>query len=105
LANYSESRQSEPAEGSTSQHGGDSESLLFLRVQAAADFFASNKTLMQSPPLVDVDIILDPYLGNVFPSSLVLTAAYIVALAVGSWIASGIIWKRLFSSHTKPHQD
>lgn len=35
-----------------------SESLLFLRIQAAASFYSSNRTLMQSPPLVDVDISL-----------------------------------------------
>ena len=44
--------------------------MLFLRVRAAADFFTTNKELMSSPPPVDVDLILDPYVSNVFPRSL-----------------------------------
>ncbi|TKA74872.1 hypothetical protein B0A55_05040 [Friedmanniomyces simplex] len=85
--------------------GSSEESLLFLRVQAAADFFTTNKTLMSSPPAVDVDIILDPYLANAFPRSLLPTAIYIVALAIGAWILSGVIWKRLFTATAKPHND
>lgn len=81
------------------------ESLLFLRVQAAADFFSSNRTLMHHPPDVDIDLILDPYLGNIFPKSLVPTALYTVGLAVGGWWISGIFWKRLFSDEAKPHTD
>ncbi|KAK0919839.1 hypothetical protein LTR91_010671 [Friedmanniomyces endolithicus] len=81
------------------------ESLLFLHVQAAADFFSTNRTLMNSPPAVDVELILDPYLASAFPRSLLPTAVYIVALAVGSWVLSGMIWKRLFSSTNKPHND
>ncbi|KAI6909777.1 hypothetical protein KC318_g16819 [Hortaea werneckii] len=71
-------------------------SVLFLRVQAAADFFSTNKTLMLHPPPVDVDIILDPYRVNIFPQSLTLTAGYIVLLAGGAWWLSAAIWKELF---------
>ncbi|KAK6424110.1 hypothetical protein LTR95_016445 [Oleoguttula sp. CCFEE 5521] len=74
------------------------ESLLFLRVQAAADFFTTNKTRMLDPPLADIDLILDPYLWNVFPQSLGPTAAYIVVLAIGGWFASGRVWRHLVSS-------
>lgn len=84
------------------------ESILFLRVWSAAAFFTTNKTLMQSPPPVDVDIILDPYLANVFPKSLLPTAAYIICLAVSSWYASGIIWKVLSptaAAGEKVHKD
>lgn len=79
-------------------------SLLFLRVQSAADFFTANKTLMQNPPDVTVDIVLDLYLANIFPQSLVPTAIYIVILAIGSWLLSGVVWKRLFSD-PKQHAD
>jgi len=41
---------------------------------------------MENVPPVYVDIILDPYLMNVFPKSLMPTAIYIVVLAVGAWI-------------------
>ena len=68
---------------------------MLLRVQSAADFYTSNRTLMLDPPLVDVDIILDQYLANIFPSSLVPTAVYIIVLAIGSWFLSGFVWSRL----------
>jgi hypothetical protein len=71
------------------------ESVLFLRVRAAADFFTTDKKLMLSPPPVDVDLILDPYVSNVFPRSLGPTAAYIVALAFVAWIVSAAVWKSL----------
>jgi hypothetical protein len=82
------------------------ESVLFLRVRAAADFFTTNKELMSSPPSVDVDLILDPYLLNVFPRSLSPTAAYIVALACVAWFVSGAIWMFLRSdTANKAHKD
>lgn len=98
----SESRSSQPPSDSPSE---GQESLLFLHVQAAADFFTTNKTLMSQPPAVDVDLILDPYLGNIFPKSLVPTAVYIATLALGAWYLSGIIWRRLATSPLKKHTD
>jgi hypothetical protein len=80
------------------------ESLLFLRVQAAADFFSTDKTLMQQPPPVDIDIILDPYVGSIFPQSLGPTAVYLLILAAGSWVLSGKIWQYLYPQ-TKQHTD
>jgi hypothetical protein len=68
-----------------------------LRIRAAADFFTTDKTRMQFPPPVDVDIILDPYHANLFPGSLLPTAGYIICLAIGSWVISGTIWSRLQS--------
>jgi hypothetical protein len=58
---------------------------LFLQVFAAADYYTTNKTIMNNVPPVFVDIILDPFIFNVFPRSLVPTAAYIVLLAIGGW--------------------
>jgi hypothetical protein len=69
--------------------------LLFLRLVAAADFFTTNKTSMRHPPPVDVDIILDPYLANIFPRSLLPTAGYIIILAICSWYISGAVWTLL----------
>lgn len=68
------------------------DSVLFLRVRAAADYYSADKTLMQSVPPVVVDLILDPFLWNVFPRSLVPTAGWIavvavVALVVARWVA------------------
>ena len=62
------------------------QSLLLLRILAKADYYTMNQTLMENVPPVYVDIILDPYLMNVFPKSLMPTAIYIVVLAVGAWI-------------------
>ncbi|KAF4637530.1 hypothetical protein G7Y89_g561 [Cudoniella acicularis] len=105
LAQYSESRQpnsiedeDEKPEGSnrakTSQHTSDDlTSTLFLQVFAAADYYTTNKTVMHNVPPVFVDIILDPYIFNVFPRSLIPTAAYIILLALGSWYISKFISK------------
>ena len=82
-----------------------SSSDLFLRIRSAADFFTTNHTLMQTPPPVAVDIILDPYIGNVFPRSLIPTAAYIVILAIGSWFVSGILWTALKSTTLTGEKD
>lgn len=62
LASYSESiPDSRPiaADGRLDSPGDTSASLLFLRIQAAADFYSTNKTLMRSPPDVKVDISRD----------------------------------------------
>jgi ABC-type methionine transport system permease subunit len=67
------------------------QSVLFLRIQAAADYYTTNKALMEDVPPVLVDIILDPFILNVFPESLVPTAAYILIIAIASFfIARGI---------------
>ncbi|KAJ6011494.1 hypothetical protein N7451_002906 [Penicillium sp. IBT 35674x] len=58
------------------------DSVLFLRVQAAADYFSHNESLMKTVPPVSVDLILDPFLWNVFPRSLVPTAIWMVVVAV-----------------------
>lgn len=62
-------------------------------MQSAADFFTTNATLMQNPPQVDVDIILDPYVANIFPQSLLPTAAYILVLAVIAFFVSDKLWR------------
>jgi hypothetical protein len=49
--------------------------------------------MMQNVPPVLVDIILDPYVLNVFPSSLIPTAGYVTMIAVSSWFLSAYIWR------------
>ncbi|KAJ5141180.1 hypothetical protein N7476_009075 [Penicillium atrosanguineum] len=68
------------------------DSVLFLRVRAAADYFSPDEALMRDVPPVAVDLILDPFLWNVFPRSLVPTAGWIgvvavVAIVVARWVA------------------
>lgn len=106
LAAFAEQRSpsSSAAESAQDQTTGG---ILFLKVDATADYFTTNKTLMIHPNPVDVDIILDPYLGNIFPASLVSTAVYLVVLAVLALYLSGQIWRYLLQPETplKPHKD
>jgi hypothetical protein len=72
-----------------------SDSVLFLRVHAAADYFSTEQSLMQNVPPVAVDLILDPFLFNVFPRSLIPTAGWIMVVAVlavvlGRWIVTEV---------------
>jgi len=112
LSTFSESRlQDQEAlggevDGNTSPSRSKS-TALFLKISAAADFFSSNKTLMREPPPVLVDLILDPYLLNLLPQSLVPTVAYIVAIAVLSWFLSSHIftWLGELYRHDKTHAE
>ncbi|KAL4979409.1 hypothetical protein BDW66DRAFT_102391 [Aspergillus desertorum] len=68
------------------------DSVLLLRISAAADYFSLDQELMENVPPVLADIILDPFLRNVFPKSLVPTAVWTgviscVAVVVARWIA------------------
>ncbi|KAK6825456.1 hypothetical protein PG987_012950 [Apiospora arundinis] len=60
-------------------------SVLFLQILAAADYYTTNKTLMNEVPPVYVDIILDPYVFNLLPRSLLPTIGYVIAVAILSW--------------------
>ncbi|KAL3461091.1 hypothetical protein BJX64DRAFT_171358 [Aspergillus heterothallicus] len=76
----------------TSQDAATSNSVLFLRIVAAADYFSLNKDLMENVPPVLADIILDPFLGNVFPRSLIPTACWVgfvavMAIFIARWVA------------------
>ncbi|CAK7266115.1 hypothetical protein SEPCBS57363_001932 [Sporothrix epigloea] len=65
-----------------------------LRIIAAADFFAADRSAMKpgSVPPVVVDVILDPYVLNVLPRSLVPVVAAILAVAAASaWLARRVI--------------
>ncbi|KAK7535518.1 hypothetical protein IWX49DRAFT_510152 [Phyllosticta citricarpa] len=111
LAEYSENLSETKAVVAEDAAAGDSEtgpaSVLFLHIQAAADFFTLNKTLMNDPPDVKAEIILDPYILNVLPRSLVPTGIHIVASAVGSWFVASLIirWITSIESPTKPHKE
>ncbi|KAI0124836.1 hypothetical protein BJ170DRAFT_478038 [Xylariales sp. AK1849] len=96
LANYSWSRQS----GEKADEGEDlgsvyppttnsrkerEASVLLLQILTAADYYTTNKTLMDEVPPVFVDIILDPFIFNVLPRSLLPTVGYIIVVAILSW--------------------
>lgn len=63
-------------------------SVLLLHVQAAADYFSHDATLMKDPQPVLVDLILDPYLYNVLPASLLPTGGYIILVAIVTWFVA-----------------
>lgn len=61
-------------------------SVLFLRIDAAADYFTTNRELMRRPEPVLADVILDPFVLNVLPRTLVPTVGYVVLVAALSWV-------------------
>lgn len=98
LANYAYARMPEPdlenpeskspGGPGSSQQAERTASVLLLHVQAAADYYADNTALMENPPPVLVDLILDPYILNVLPRSLLPTAGYIVVVAIVAWFVA-----------------
>lgn len=122
LAEYSEQQQQldhkepkhrELVQSTTSQY------ILLLRIQAAASYYSTNRTLMEHPEPVDVDIsmssspylapyrqltrpVLDPFLLNILPQSLAPFAAYFTVVAIGAWFLSGYIYRWIASVATKP---
>jgi hypothetical protein len=99
LADYSDKRQALEIDSPVYAKGDVplSESVLLLRVQAAASYYSLNRTLMEHPLPVDVDIILDPFILNILPRSLGPTAVYISFVAIGAWFLSGSIYRWLAS--------
>jgi hypothetical protein len=57
---------------------------------------------MEHVPSVFVDLILDPYLMNVLPQSLVPTGVYLIIVAISSWFLANYIAKWL---HTVARTD
>jgi hypothetical protein len=97
LAEYAYSRQpasdaeEQPASSRRPATGETESSVLFLRIVAKADYFSTNATLMSDVPPVDADIILDPFVANVLPRSLVPTVGYIVVVAVVSFFVAKVV--------------
>ncbi|KAM7209477.1 hypothetical protein V8F20_000215 [Naviculisporaceae sp. PSN 640] len=91
LNEYSLTRQSQslPSSPQTSHEKERFSSLLLLKISSRADYFTTNSTLMTSPPPVDVDIILDPFLLNILPRSLVPTVIYIILVGIVAYLISG----------------
>ncbi|KAK3320905.1 hypothetical protein B0T19DRAFT_430900 [Cercophora scortea] len=88
LASYSTSRQPFSPQGKETDHHPKESSILLLQILAAADYFTSNTSLMHTVPPVDVDIILDPFVFNVLPRSLVPTVGYILFVALVAYLLS-----------------
>lgn len=72
--------------GETSGGGEHLSSVLLLRIDAAADYFTTERELMLRPEPVLADVILDPFLLNVLPRTLLPTVGYVVFVAAASWV-------------------
>lgn len=79
-------------------------SVLLLRVIVAADYFTDNADLMANPPPVLVDLILDPFLLNVLPRSLLPTVGYIAVVVVVTWLVARHIASSFRSLATSPQE-
>lgn len=87
-------RQYEDGHSGTGDH--HLSSVLFLRIDAAADYFTTDCELMRRPEPVLADVILDPFVFNVLPRTLVPTVGYVVLVAAASWVlASRVIMPRV----------
>jgi hypothetical protein len=60
-------------------------SLLLLRILATAEYFTDDQNLMQNALPVSVDIIMDSYVLNIVPRSLLPTIGYICVVSVLFW--------------------
>ncbi|PHH51520.1 hypothetical protein CFIMG_008702RA00001 [Ceratocystis fimbriata CBS 114723] len=71
---------SSPASPSTDER---SASVMFLRISAAADYVTSSaiSSANRDPVLVLADVILDPFVYNIVPRSLLPTIAYLAIVA------------------------
>lgn len=105
LANYAYSQQPVPGGNPDSQPQRQSSqgqkertaSLLLLQIRASADYFTDNAALMKDPPPVLVDLILDPFIYNIVPRSLIPTAGFIVAVSLVAIFAARYIASKLQS--------
>jgi hypothetical protein len=109
LQTYSASREAEAlaakdsSSSSSSSEQEDESSVLLLRILAAADYFTTDAALMNDVPPVDVDIILDAFLFNVVPRSLVHKVVWLAAVAVvGFFVARNLVlWFQFQSAKGK----
>lgn len=70
--------------------GPSNTSRMLLRVQSAADYFTHDAALMASVPPVRADIVLDPYVGNILPNSLLFLIVFATSLALA--VSAVVIW-------------
>ncbi|KPM35241.1 hypothetical protein AK830_g11341 [Neonectria ditissima] len=104
LAEYSSARQRSSEGGEEQQlhdhqsdQGERQSSVLLLQIRASADYFTDDVALMKNPPPVLADLILDPYLYNVVPRSLVPTVAYLTIVGFIAWLVARPIASKLQS--------
>lgn len=97
LADYTYSRQSSTDSQEDREEGERSASVLLLQIKASADYFTDDAALMRDPPPVLVDLILDPYLYNLIPRSLVPTIGFLVLVGLVAWFVARSVASKLQS--------
>ena len=97
LADYAYSRQSSIDSHADREEGERSASVLLLQIKASADYFTDDAALMRDPPPVLVDLILDPYLYNLIPRSLVPTIGFLVVVGLVAWFVARSVASKLQS--------
>ena len=110
LANYAYAHMPEPNFQAEAEDGSEKKptqqertaSVLLLHIQAAADYYSHDQSLMKDPPPVLVDLILDPYVYNVLPRSLIPTVGYIIAVAAVTWFVARWITASLHNVALEP---
>ncbi|KAJ4199639.1 hypothetical protein NW767_008061 [Fusarium falciforme] len=95
LADYAYSRQSSTDSQEDREEGERSASVLLLQIKASADYFTDDAALMRDPPPVLVDLILDPYLYNLIPRSLVPTIGFLVLVGLVAWFVARSVASKL----------
>ncbi|KAL7273275.1 hypothetical protein RUND412_003882 [Rhizina undulata] len=70
-------------------------SFLYLHVRAKTSYYSYKKKRMDNPEPVEVEIILDPYLFNVAPESLIPVGGVILVTALLALPGSAFIYKLL----------
>lgn len=78
----------QPGRKATERRGEHEASVLLLEILAAADYFTDDANLMEKVEPVHVDIILDPYVFNVLPRSLIPTVLYVLVVAIVFWLVA-----------------
>ncbi|GAO47934.1 hypothetical protein SAICODRAFT_9643 [Saitoella complicata NRRL Y-17804] len=69
-----------------------------LRIQAIPSYRSYLPTYSLSPPPLDFDIILDPFLWGMIPRSLLGTLGWVVAVVgVSVWVSVRVVWRLLKS--------
>ncbi|RPA99547.1 hypothetical protein L873DRAFT_1683104 [Choiromyces venosus 120613-1] len=73
----------------------DPRSALYLDIQAKADYYTHKKHRMETPDSVGVEIILDPFILNLLPESLLPIIITIVLITLSAFWASGRVYSTL----------
>ena len=63
---------------------------MLLRIQSKADYFTHDASLMSAVPPVRADIVLDPYIGNILPHSLLFLIVFATSLTLA--VSAVVIW-------------